>query len=79
MNCAGSGWTWAGNCRVMCMTEYLTRKNATDTFFFSSDMQTTGGTFQAFVCFLNTSFGGESPRLGIALKLRPKLRPVREG
>lgn len=33
MDCAGSGSTWAGDCRVMCMMEYLTPKKVSDPFF----------------------------------------------
>lgn len=51
-------------------------------FFPPSYMRNIWRTFQAFVCFFYTSFGGESPRpcwLGMALKLRPKFEASQGG
>lgn len=57
--------------------EYLTRKNASDTFF-SLHMQKTGRTLNLlFVFFSYTLFEGESSRLGW-LGIALNQRPVRE-
>lgn len=53
MDCAVFGSMWAADCRVMCTMEYLTRKNASDTFF-SLRMQNIGRTLNLlFVFFLH--------------------------
>lgn len=77
----GPGSTWVGDCRVMCTMEYLTQKNATDPLFPLEHAELLGEHFRLLFVFSTRRLEASHTRLrwlGIALKLRPKLRQVGE-
>lgn len=76
------GSMWAGDCRVVCKREYLTQKNATDSYFFCPSLAKCRENILVFCLFSLHAVSEASHRrvhrLGIALKLRPKRRLVGE-
>ena len=66
MHCAGLRSMWAGDCRVMCMMEYLTHKNASDWPFFPWPCRMSGEHFSLLFVFSTRRFGGDSHEVPLA-------------